>query len=107
MSSPGCPPATERTARIEEILVIADGEMPEDLAFHADGGVHQQGRPGGAEPPVDRGELVDQVTGLLAERASEVYLILAQEMEARCQSWLGGAPRVWLTFEMHTRKLSG
>ncbi len=56
----------------EECLVIADGEVAQDLALRADGGVHQQGRPGGAEPPVDRGELVDQVTGLFAEQAGEV-----------------------------------
>ena len=47
--------------------MIAHGEVTEDLALHADGGVHQQGGPGGAEPPIDRCELVDQVAGLLAE----------------------------------------
>ena len=66
----------------KECLVIADGEMPEDLALHADGGVHQQRCPRGTEPPVDRGELVDQVTRLLAEQAGDAYLILTQEMQA-------------------------
>ena len=46
-------------------------------------------RPRGAEPPVDPGKFVDQVTGLLAEQPGDAYLILAQEMEAHPRSALG------------------
>ena len=62
--------------------MIADGEMAEYLALHAHRGIHQEGRPRRAEAPIDRGELVDQVTGLLAEEAGQVDLILTEEMEA-------------------------
>jgi len=78
----------------EECLVIADGEMAQDLALRADRGVHQQGRPSGAEPPVDRSELVDQVTGLFTEQTGEAYLIPAQEMEAHSGSAFGHAEGV-------------
>ena len=69
------PTGTARTAPHEEGLVVADGEVAEDLALHAHRRVHEQGRPGGAEPPVDRGELVDLVPGLLAEEARQVDLV--------------------------------
>ena len=65
-----------------------------------------RGAPVEPESPVDRGELVDQVTGLLAEEAGQVDLILAEEMEAH-PGERSATARVWLTFEMQTRKLGG
>ena len=44
-----------------------------------------RGAPVEPETPVDRGELVDEVAGLLAEEPGEVDLILAEEMEAHAR----------------------
>ena len=59
-----------------------------------DGGVHQKGRPGGAQPPVDRSELVHQVAGLLAEETGETDLVLAEQVQANSQGRARDAQRM-------------
>ena len=78
----------------EKRLVVPNGEVPEDLAVHAHCSLDQQRRTGGPETPIDRGEFVDGVTGLLAEEAGEVDLILAQEMQAHAGGAFGNAEGV-------------
>ena len=53
-----------------------------------------RGAPVEPETPIDRRELVDDVTRLLAEEASEVDLMLAEEMEAHSRRTLGHAEGV-------------
>lgn len=66
----------------EKAFVIADGEVTEDLAFECHGDVGQQWRPGRPDPPVDGGELVHRVAGLLAEEPSHADLVVAEEMQS-------------------------
>ena len=75
----------------EKRLVITNREVPEDLAVHTHCSLDQERRTGGPETPIDRGEFVDGVTGLLAEEAGKVDLILAQEMEAHAWGACGNA----------------
>ena len=78
----------------QEGHVVAHGEVAEDVALHADGCVDEQGCTSGAEPPVDRGELVHQVPSLLAEQARQVHLFLAEQVEPHPRRALGDAQRV-------------
>ncbi len=91
----------------QEGLVVAHGEVAEDLALHAHRRVDQQGRAGGAEPPVDRRELVDDVPGLLAEEAGQVALWSAPSRWSPMPGERSATARVWFTFEMQTRKFGG
>ena len=65
--------------------MVTDGEVAEDVALRADRGVHQERRTGRAEAPVDGGELVDHISGLLAEETCQVDLILPEEVEAHAR----------------------
>ena len=61
--------------------MVADPEAVEDGTLHGDRRVDEQGHPGGAEPPVDRRELVDLVPRLLAEETCQLHLVLTQKMQ--------------------------
>jgi catechol 2,3-dioxygenase-like lactoylglutathione lyase family enzyme len=65
----------------QEGFVVAHREVAQHLALHADGSVHQEGRPCCAEPPVDGRELVDDVPRLFPEEARHCALVGPEKVE--------------------------
>ena len=65
--------------------MVADREVSQYRALHADRSVHQEGGSRRAQAPIDRGELVDQVPCLFAEEPCHVDLIPTQEVEAHAR----------------------